>query len=64
MPLLTGHSREHHGRILTRAAELADSGRLAPRLYARTFALEDVNEAHAVVQNGTATGKVTVLPQR
>ena len=64
MPLLTGRGREHHGRILTQAAALADGGRLLPRLDPRTFALEDVNDAHAEVENGSATGRVIVLPQR
>lgn len=63
LPLLTGTRREHHGHILAHAAALADEGGLVPRLDPRTFALEDANSAHTMVENGTATGKVTVLPQ-
>ncbi|ORB64771.1 zinc-dependent alcohol dehydrogenase family protein [Mycolicibacterium tusciae] len=62
MPLLTGRGREHHGHIMSQAAELADSGRLVPRLNSRTFTLDEVNDAQAIVENGTATGKVIVLP--
>jgi NADPH2:quinone reductase len=62
MPLLTGGRREHHGHIMSHAATLADSGRLVPRLNSRTFPLDEVNDAHAIVEKGTATGKVIVLP--
>lgn len=64
MPLLTGRGREQHGHIVSEAARLADSGRLAPRLHPATFGLDQVNDAHAVVENGTAAGKVIVLPQQ
>ncbi|WP_123025002.1 zinc-dependent alcohol dehydrogenase family protein [Mycolicibacterium stellerae] len=62
MPLLTGRRREHHGRIVAEAATLADGGRLIPRLHSESFALDDVNAAYEAVENGTATGKVVVLP--
>lgn len=61
MPLLTGNRREHQGRIMSHAAELADSGRLVPRLNPDTFTLDEVNDAHAAVETGTAKGKVIVL---
>jgi hypothetical protein len=64
MPLLTGRGREHHGHIVSQAAELADTGRLVPRLNSTTFTLNEVNDAHTTVENGTATGKVIVLPNR
>lgn len=64
MPLLTGRGREHHGHILSQAAELADSGRLIPRLHSNTFTLDDVNDAHRIVESGSAAGKVVVLPNR
>ncbi|WP_237568762.1 zinc-dependent alcohol dehydrogenase family protein [Mycolicibacterium lacusdiani] len=63
MPLLTGHGRDHHGHIASQAAALADSGRLVPRLDDTTFTLADVDDAHETVGNGTASGKVIVLPQ-
>ncbi|NBM15262.1 zinc-dependent alcohol dehydrogenase family protein [Streptomyces sp. GC420] len=60
LPMLTGTGREHHGQILREAAALADSGRLRPLLDARRYRLETVAEAHAAVENGTASGKVVV----
>ena len=60
LPLLTGEQREHHGRGLRRAAELADAGRLAPRLDPRTFTLDTLATAQDAVENGTAAGKVVV----
>jgi NADPH:quinone reductase-like Zn-dependent oxidoreductase len=62
MPLLTGRGRDHHGHIASQAAALADSGRLVPRLDDTTFTLADVDDAHEIVENGTASGKVIVLP--
>jgi NADPH:quinone reductase-like Zn-dependent oxidoreductase len=62
MPLLTGRHRDHHGRVVGEAATLADSGRLSPRLHRHTFPLDSVNEALDTVENGTAAGKVVVLP--
>lgn len=62
MPLLSGRGREHHGHIVAQAAALADSGQLAPRLHPTTFPLDAVNDAHAIVENGSATGKVVVAP--
>lgn len=62
MPLLTGRGREHHGHIMSEAARLADSGQLVPRLNTPTFSLDQVNDAHTIVENGTATGKVIVAP--
>lgn len=62
LPLLTGRGRDHHGHIVAEAAALADGGRLVPRLHSTTFPLAEVNYAHALVENGSATGKVVVLP--
>ncbi|MBI5341549.1 MAG: zinc-dependent alcohol dehydrogenase family protein [Mycolicibacterium rufum] len=64
LPLLTGRRREHHGHIMSQAAALADHGGLAPRLHSTTFPLDEVNHAYEIIENATATGKVTVLPQR
>lgn len=62
MPLLTGRCREHHGHILAQAASLADEGRLVPRLHSAAFTLGEVNDAYDIVENGSGTGKVVVLP--
>ncbi len=60
LPMLTGRGREHHGVILREIATLADAGALRPRLDERRFTLDTVMDAHRVVADGTANGKVVV----
>ncbi len=60
MPLLTGHGREQHGRILAEATRLADAGRLVPVLSAQRFRLADGDAALDLVESGRSAGKVTV----
>ena len=60
LPMLTGRGREHHGDILREVAALVDRGELRPILDPRDFTLDRVAEAHAAVEDGTATGKVVV----
>jgi NADPH:quinone reductase len=62
LPLLTGAGREHHGHIVAQAAALADAGRLVPRLHSTTFTIDEVNDAYEIVESGSTTGKVVVLP--
>ncbi|MEV6414701.1 zinc-dependent alcohol dehydrogenase family protein [Kribbella sp. NPDC051718] len=59
-PLLTGEDRAHHGEILREAAALAERGLLRPRLHDGDFTLDSIAEAHALVEQGQATGKVVV----
>ncbi|GAA3564350.1 zinc-dependent alcohol dehydrogenase family protein [Kribbella ginsengisoli] len=59
-PLLTGEDRAHHGEILREAAALAERGMLRPRLHDGDFTLATIAEAHAVVEQGQAAGKVVV----
>lgn len=59
-PLLTGEGRAHHGEILRAAATLVEEGKLMPILDPRRFTLETVADAHALVANGTARGKVVI----
>jgi NADPH2:quinone reductase len=60
LPLLTGEGREHHGAIMREATRLAESGALLPRVDARTFALDQVEAAHRLVETRGAEGKVVV----
>ncbi|HEX4246442.1 MAG TPA: zinc-binding dehydrogenase, partial [Pseudonocardia sp.] len=60
LPMLTGLGREHHGEILREVTALADAGALRPRLDPRHFILETVDDAHATVAAGAASGKVVV----
>jgi NADPH:quinone reductase-like Zn-dependent oxidoreductase len=59
LPLITGENRDHHGKILTRAAALAEAGKLRPLLNEQRFSIKDVDAAHALVESG-ALGKVVV----
>ncbi len=60
LPLLTGIGRARHGEILEEAGRLIAQGKLSPRLDPRTFNLESLDEAHAVVSEGRGQGKVVV----
>lgn len=64
LPLLTGVGRAHHGEILRAAATMADAGRLRPILDPNVYDLTEVMQAHALVESGSATGKVVVTVGR
>lgn len=59
LPLLTGENRAHHGRILARAAELAEAGKLKPLLSEQRFSVKDIGSAYDLVAAGTV-GKIVV----
>jgi NADPH:quinone reductase-like Zn-dependent oxidoreductase len=59
MPLQTGRGRGHHGEILARAGELADSGLLKPLVHDRRFTTSDLAAAFAYTEVG-GTGKAIV----
>ena len=58
-PLITGDGRAHHGKILARAAALAETGKLTPFLNEREFSTADINAAFSIVEAGTL-GKVVI----
>lgn len=60
LPLLTGEGCEAHGRILAEVARLVEAGRLAPRMDDRRFSLEHADDAHALIREKSAKGKVVV----
>lgn len=60
IPLLTGEGREHHGDIMREATRLAEAGKLMPRLYARRFSLDDIADAHDLIENRLADGRLVV----
>ncbi len=60
LPLLTGRGRPHHGEILMEAAALVDAGQLTPLLDPGEYDFDSIMDAHAAIENGTATGKVVV----
>jgi NADPH:quinone reductase-like Zn-dependent oxidoreductase len=59
LPLITGESRAHHGKILAQGATLAEAGKLRPLLNEQGFSIRDIGAAHALVESG-ALGKVVV----
>lgn len=59
-PLLTGKGRSHHGNILCEAANMVNNRRLRPLLDPREFHLNDVEDAHRIVETGTQSGKIVV----
>ena len=59
LPLITGESRAHHGKILAQAAGLVEAGKLRPLLSQQRFSTKDIGAAHALVESG-ALGKVVV----
>ncbi len=59
LPLITGESRAHHGKILAQAAVLADAGKLRPLLNEQRFSIKDIAAAHALLDSG-ALGKIVV----
>lgn len=60
LPLLTGIGRPHHGDILTEVTRLIEDGKLRPILDPRRFSLDEVAQAHAAIEDGSATGKIVV----
>jgi NADPH2:quinone reductase len=58
-PLITGQDRKHHGRILSRAAELGDTGKLEPLLNLQPHSTADLEAAYAQVESGSL-GKVVI----
>ncbi|MFI9276114.1 zinc-dependent alcohol dehydrogenase family protein [Kitasatospora sp. NPDC052896] len=60
LPLLTGRGRGHHGEILREVAALADAGALTPLVDPRQFSLENISQAHALVEEGSPQGKVVI----
>jgi NADPH:quinone reductase len=59
LPLITGGSRTHHGKILAQATASAEAEKLKPLLNEQRFSIQDIGAAHALVESG-ALGKVVV----
>ena len=60
LPLLTNQGREQHGKILTKLTEIIDKGNVKPLVDPHSFALENVSDAHALLESGKAQGKVVL----
>ncbi|SAK50875.1 zinc-containing alcohol dehydrogenase superfamily protein [Caballeronia temeraria] len=59
-PLLTGQHRAHHGEMLFEATKLVEAGKLTPRIDARRFDMNSIEQAYEALLNGTARGKIVV----
>lgn len=60
LPLLTGEGRPHHGEIMQEMTKLVEAGKVTPRLDPHRFTLDDTDEAHRLIENRRADGKVVV----
>lgn len=59
-PLISGEGRRRYGEILEAATRLVESGRLAPILDDRRFAMSTVGDAYRLIREGEARGKLVV----
>lgn len=60
LPMLTGIGREHQGAILREATKMAEAGQILPLLDPRHFHLKTAEQAHTLIVNRGATGKIVV----
>jgi len=60
LPLLTGEGRAHHGEIMREMTKLAEAGKVMPKLDPRRFTLADTDEAHRLIDDRQADGKLVV----
>lgn len=60
IPLLYNLHRKRHGKILSRIAELVDSGNLQPLIDNHRYTINDVANAHKHLESGAALGKVVL----
>ncbi|WP_106602214.1 zinc-dependent alcohol dehydrogenase family protein [Chitinophaga ginsengisoli] len=60
LPMLTGMGREHHAAILREATRMAEAGQILPLLDPRHFHLQTAEQAHTLIVNRSATGKIVV----
>lgn len=60
LPILNGIGREEHGKILSKVAKLVEDGKLKPLMDAHHFTLEQIKEAHSLLESGKARGKIVL----
>ncbi|WP_233869083.1 zinc-dependent alcohol dehydrogenase family protein [Paraburkholderia adhaesiva] len=59
-PLLSGQHRAHHGEILAQATQLAEAGKLTPRVDPRRFDLRTAAAGYEALVDASARGKIVV----
>ncbi|MEP6930386.1 MAG: zinc-dependent alcohol dehydrogenase family protein [Flavobacterium sp.] len=60
-PLLSGEGREHHGEIMEKATQLANSGQLKPAVHPKDFSFENIEEAYSGLENHSLKNRAIVL---
>ncbi|MGM5053705.1 zinc-dependent alcohol dehydrogenase family protein [Rhizobium leguminosarum] len=60
LPLLTGEGRAHHGEIMREMTKLVEARKVMPKLDPRRFTLADTDEAHRLIEDRQADGKLVV----
>lgn len=60
LPVLTGEGREDLGKDLEMLAAMVDEGRLRPVVFPRSFTLDEIADAHRLLESGRHYGKILV----
>ena len=60
IPMLSGINRAHHGKILSKLADLVDKGKIRPLVDNKVFFFSEVAAAHSYLESGQAIGKVVL----
>ena len=63
LPILTGIGREEHGKILSKVAEIVNQGKIKPLIDPHQFTLDQIGDAHKLLESGKAQGKVVLSIQ-
>ena len=58
--MLHNHKREEHGKILADIAKITEAGNYKPVVDEHKFSMQQIGEAHALLESGKAVGKVVV----
>lgn len=60
LPPLSGQGHAHHGDIMREALQLAEAGKLKPRVDPRRYSLTSVGDAYRAIEDRSAAGKIVV----
>lgn len=60
LPILNGIGREDHGKILSNVASIVEDNQLKPMIDSHHFTLEQIKEAHELLESGKARGKIVL----
>ena len=60
LPLLNNQHRENYGKILEKISNIVDEGKLKPIVDPHQYILQDVSQAHQLLESGKAFGKIVI----